>query len=46
MNLWVEKLNPKIMLPDEQLKKLEKDDPQTDVYFVNTVLQFIMFKNC
>ena len=32
--LWVEKGNPEIMLKDEELFKLNDDDPSTDVYVV------------
>ena len=32
--LWVEKGNPDIMLKDDELFKLKKDDPGTDVYVV------------
>lgn len=32
--LWVEKENPEIMLMDDELRKLDGDDPQTDVYVV------------
>ena len=32
--LWVEKGNPEIMLKDQELFKLNEDDPKTDVYVV------------
>jgi L-fucose isomerase-like protein len=32
--LWVEAGNPEIMLKSEELEKLGKDDPETDVYVV------------
>jgi hypothetical protein len=32
--LWVEKENPEIMMKDEELFKLNDDDPETDVYVV------------
>ena len=34
INLWVEKGNPDIMLKDQELFKLNEDDPKTDVYVV------------
>jgi len=32
--LWVEKANPEIMLKDQELNKLNEDDPMTDLYVV------------
>ena len=32
--LWVEKENPEIMMKEEELRKLDRDDPGTDVYVV------------
>jgi hypothetical protein len=32
--LWVEKGNPEIMLRDSELHKLDRDDPDTDIYVV------------
>jgi hypothetical protein len=43
--LWVEKGNPDIMLKDQELFKLNEDDPKTDVYVVTGGLpSYICFR--